>query len=65
MHSHKIDSKAKLRAVEAGVAFGLARTIAARFPEKHTTSVRVKMLISDLLQVPDLQVGILGLHSFS
>ena len=50
------DPKAKARAVEAGVAVGLARALAARLPESHMISVRVRMLISDLLQVPDMQV---------
>ena len=50
------DSKAKVRAVDAGVALGIARALASRLPEMHMISVRVRMLISDLLQMPDMQV---------
>ncbi|GAX80535.1 hypothetical protein CEUSTIGMA_g7973.t1 [Chlamydomonas eustigma] len=48
------DIKAKMRAVEAGVAYGLARVLAARLPPNNLSNVRCRMLVSDLLQVPDL-----------
>ena len=50
------DVKAKARAVEGGVAYGLARALSAKLPENHTIPVRARMLISDLLQVPHMQV---------
>jgi|LauGreStaDraftv2_3_1035109.scaffolds.fasta_scaffold31355_1 hypothetical protein len=56
MASSHSDSKAKDRAVTAGVALGLARALAAKLPERHMISVRLKMLIGDLLQVPEMQV---------
>ena len=34
------DVKAKARAVEAGVAYGLARALSAKLPESHTIPVR-------------------------
>ncbi|GFH30848.1 uncharacterized protein HaLaN_29776, partial [Haematococcus lacustris] len=49
------DSKAKGRAVEAGVAWGLARVLAAKVEETHLLAVRGRMLISDLLRIPDMQ----------
>ncbi len=45
-----------MRAVDAGVAFGLARVLAAKLDEGHTLSVRVRMLLADLLRVQDMQV---------
>ncbi len=51
------DIKSKMRAIDAGVAYGLARSMAARLPSNHTISVRTKMLIGDLLQIPDLLVS--------
>ncbi|KAG1654777.1 hypothetical protein FOA52_007437 [Chlamydomonas sp. UWO 241] len=48
------DVRAKTRAADAGVAFGIARILGSRLLEAHTLSVRVRLLISDLLQVEDL-----------
>jgi hypothetical protein len=51
------DVRAKTRAAEAGIAFGIVRVLGARLPDGHMLSVRVRLLISDLLQVEDLAVG--------
>jgi hypothetical protein len=50
------DSKAKARAVEAGIAYSLARVLGRRLPEGEALSVRGRMLLTDLLRIPDLQV---------
>lgn len=42
--------------MDAGVVFPLARILAARLDEGHTLAVRCRMIISDLLRVPDMQV---------
>ncbi|KAL6748166.1 hypothetical protein V8C86DRAFT_2885561 [Haematococcus lacustris] len=54
------DSKAKGRAVEAGVAWGLARVLAAKVEETHLLAVRGRMLISDLLRIPDMQARLVA-----
>lgn len=51
------DSKAKQRALDAGLAYAMAKVLAAKLDENHMLAVRVRMLISDLLRVPDMQVG--------
>jgi hypothetical protein len=51
------DIKAKKRAADAGISYGLAKVLASRLPDSHVVSVRARMLISDLLQIPDMQVG--------
>jgi hypothetical protein len=53
----RADSKAKARAVDVGVAYPLARVLAARLDEANTLAVRARMLISDLLRIQDMQVG--------
>ncbi len=53
----RADTKAKVRAVEAGIAFSLARVLAAKLDDNHMLAVRARMLISDLLRVQDMQVG--------
>lgn len=50
------DSKAKTRAVDAGLAYGLARVLSAKLDETHTLAVRARMLVADLLRVMDMQV---------
>lgn len=58
------DSKAKTRAVEAGVAYALARVLAAKnIDENHILSVRARMLLADLLRVQDLQQRIVDAAS--
>jgi hypothetical protein len=47
--------------VEAGVAYPLARVLAAKIDENHMLAVRARMLISDLLRVQDMQVRALDL----
>mmetsp|Transcript_12423 Transcript_12423/g.26835 ORF Transcript_12423/g.26835 Transcript_12423/m.26835 type:complete len:380 (+) Transcript_12423:336-1475(+) len=49
------DGKAKVRAVDAGIAYALARVLGSRLDEGHKISVRVRMVISDLLRIPDMQ----------
>ena len=50
------DSRAKRRAVEANIAEGIARVLSARLqPEGCLINVRINMIISDLLQIQDLQ----------
>eukprot|EP00798_Chlamydomonas_sp_ICE-L_P017962 gene17962-24367_t len=49
------DGKGKQRAMDAGIAVPLARILAARLSESSLIAVRVRMLVSDLLRVPDIQ----------
>jgi len=49
------DIKARDRAVDAGIALGIVRVLSERLPETHVLSVRARALVSDLLQVPDIQ----------
>ncbi len=56
VYGNTADSKAKGRAVEAGVAYGLARVLAAKMDENHVLAIRARMLLADLLRIPDMQV---------
>lgn len=50
------DSRAKRRAVDANIAEAIARILSSRLqPEGCLINVRVNMIISDLLQIQDLQ----------
>lgn len=50
------DSRAKKRAVDANIAEGIARVLSARIqPDGCLINVRINMIISDLLQIQDLQ----------
>ncbi|KAF5836325.1 hypothetical protein DUNSADRAFT_6052, partial [Dunaliella salina] len=51
---------AKQRAVDAGVAYALARVLASEQAEGTILGVRAHMLISDLLRVDDMQARLIS-----